>query len=252
MIHRTAILALTLAAIARPVHAQAPARTLIPLVRGNDGSEMALDPVTLSRTPDSTFVVQLVTRFPTPLSVGGVTNADRELDVEEVDCRGNRSRPLASVLFLHDTLVAAASLPREWKAVVADSSPELAPACAVIAQTFASLPVDYELERTDDPPTLANRDAIDQLREAEFRRLIPETKSDGQALFRFRVTPAGEVDTATVRALDGSHAAFVDAGRRVVEAMRFTPGRVAGHPVSVWLTLPVTFVQMPADEPTSR
>ena len=93
-------------------------------------------------------------------------------------------------------------------------------------------------------PELINRSWVG----AELGRRTPQAfrGMGGSVVVRFRILEDGSVDPESVEAVGASlpeslRAEVEAAAEMVVEGMRFRPGMVAGRPVRVWVTQPISF-----------
>jgi len=121
-----------------------------------------------------------------------------------------------------------------------------------IATTVEAVPappadgaVAFELSEVDVAPELANRGEVAAALSRLYPPLLRDAGVHGQVVLRFRVTPEGTVDRALVDVESASHDAFIEAAHRALAETRFTPARVDGEPVSVWVTLPMAFALDP-------
>ena len=64
---------------------------------------------------------------------------------------------------------------------------------------------------------------------------------EGEVLAQFVVDEQGVADMSTFKALESTDAAFTDAVRTALPAMRFTPAEIGGHPVKQVVQQPFTF-----------
>jgi TonB family protein len=114
--------------------------------------------------------------------------------------------------------------------------------CAFLTQSFAArLPVEEGAD-ADRQPELVNPAAV-RLRAAREAQAIlrgSETALPDVAV-RFRVTPQGQVERASIRVLSPVAPEIADAARRVAASMHFTPARLRGVAVAVWVSRAVRF-----------
>jgi len=105
-------------------------------------------------------------------------------------------------------------------------------------------PVDegtYELSAVEEQPSLSNSSEVQRQLARQYPPLLRDAGVVGTVTLRMRVLEDGHVDPESISVENTTHDAFADAAKRVVEKMRFRPAKVGGHPVKVWVTLPVTF-----------
>jgi TonB family protein len=207
-----------------------------------DGTVLSIDSVTVDRTGDSTFVVRTALRFPRRIALASGDTVDREVDTEELDCAGVRSRPLLSHEFDGEELVAMTILSRRWAPVAPGRRAVFDASCAwLLGGSATRLRRSYWLEDVEEQPELVNRAAVSGALSREYPPQLRASGQTGTVLLRFRVMEDGKADRRTVSVEQVSHPDFADAAVRVVYAMRFRPARLNRRPVPVWVTLPVTF-----------
>jgi TonB family protein len=98
-----------------------------------------------------------------------------------------------------------------------------------------------ELSEVDEQPQLLNRDSISSRLSRNYPPLLRDAGVEGNATVRLRVQRDGSVDQESIQVENATHPMFGEAASRVVERMRFSPAKVHGEPVPVWVTLPVGF-----------
>jgi protein TonB len=99
----------------------------------------------------------------------------------------------------------------------------------------------YELSAVEEQPALSNSSEVQRQLARNYPPLLRDAGVVGTVTLRMRVLEDGHVDPESISVESSTHDAFADAAKRVVEKMRFRPAKVGGHPVKVWVTLPVTF-----------
>ncbi|MFL5385542.1 MAG: energy transducer TonB [Longimicrobiaceae bacterium] len=240
---RAGALALLLACAAAPLSAQAPdSARWKTLVTGADGTVLAIDSPTVSRTGDSIFTVRTSLRFPRRVVLASGDTVDREVDTEELDCRGDSARPLLSEEFDGKERVAVTILSEKWAPVAAGRRAVFDAGCVWLLGGFAArLPRSYWLVDVEEQPVLVNHDAVFSALRREYPFRLRESGQTGTVTLRFRVMEDGRPDRASVRVEQFTHPGFSEAAVRVVYAMRFRPARVRGRPVPVWVGMPVQF-----------
>ncbi|MFL5385543.1 MAG: TonB family protein [Longimicrobiaceae bacterium] len=238
-----ALALLLLACAAAPLSAQAPdSARWKTLVTGADGTVLAIDSPTVSRTGDSIFTVRTSLRFPRRVALASGDTVDREVDTEELDCKGDSARPLLSEEFDGEELVALTMLSRNWAPVAAGRRAVFDASCAWLLGGFAvRLRRSYALGEVEETPELINRQAVGAALAREFPPRLRASRESGTITLSFRVMDDGRADRASVRVEQFTHPDFAQAAVRVVYAMRFSPARIHGVAVPVWVTLPVTF-----------
>jgi len=248
---RTTILLCTLLLRVPPLAAQAPASPpgLLGVARGSDGTEVLIDPASVTRSGDSTFVASTVTRF--SAAVGARRRADREVETAELDCARDRSRGMTWALYLGDQPVSGDTLEYTWKPVAEDWLPVSRAICGVLLASFASLPVEREGDAVDQPPVfLPPTEAV----RAQYRRhgFPGGGRWSGTALARVRIGTDGVPDAAGARILWASRREFAEALRFQLSLARYTPARMHGEAVPVWLTVGVEYSVHCGNDPEGR
>jgi TonB family protein len=239
-----ALALLLLAVVAAPLAAQvmSPRAAWRTLLTGEDGTVVSIDSATVDRTGDSTFTVRTAVRFPRRVALASGDSVDREVDTEELDCAGARSRPLISEVYAGEALVRMSALSKAWTPVGPGRRAVFDASCAFLLGGFgARLQRTYEESMVDEQPVLVNREAVSAALGREYPRDLRAMGLTGRVLLRFRVLQDGRADRPSVRVEEVTHPDFADAAVRVVYAMRFRPARLNGRAVAVWVTLPVVF-----------
>jgi TonB family protein len=239
------LLAVVVAASPLAAQAEPPAGRWLTVLTDAGGTVVSIDSASISHSRDSTFVVRTAVRFPQPVQLEGSLAIDREVDAEELDCAGVRTRGLRSVLHLDTAVVRRLELTRAWTPVTESRRPLFDARCAFLLGSFAAaLPTGYELSAVDEEPELENRGAVASAIVREFRQTLRSGRS-GVASIRMRIGADGGVDPATIRVVESTHPDFTGPAARVVRVMRFRPARVGGAAVPAWVTLPVSFSMQP-------
>ena len=244
MSRASALALLLLAVVAAPLAAQAssPAAGWRTLLTGEDGTVVSIDSATVDRTGDSTFSVRTAIRFPRMIHMAAGDSVDREVDAEEMDCAGARTRPHVSEVFAGETLVRTNLLSGEWGPVSPGRQAVFDASCAYLLGGFAArLRRSYDLSHVEEQPELINRSTVSSALSREYPRMMRATGQTGTVTLRFRVMEDGRVDRSSVSVMALTHPDFAEAAVRVVYVMRFRPARYHRLPVPVWVTLPVTF-----------
>lgn len=123
-------------------------------------------------------------------------------------------------------------------------------AALVLATVFAARPARaqaadslgaYELSAVEVQPEMQNRREVALYVQEYYPRELRRTREQGAVTLRFMIRPDGMVDDAHIIVENSSKAAFERPAVRVVRQMRFSPARLNGERVPVWVTLPITF-----------
>jgi periplasmic protein TonB len=99
----------------------------------------------------------------------------------------------------------------------------------------------YVLSEVDETPDLVNRDRIPEYIRRYYPRLLHDAGVEGTVSVRFVVGVDGRPEPSTIQVVSSSHDHFNSPGERVAAAMRFSPAKVAGTPVRVAVTMPISF-----------
>lgn len=235
-IHTRALVPLLLAC-AWPLAAQggSPGNRWHPVLTAEDGTIVEIDTASVSLDGDSVISMRTAYRFSSPMTLPSGEQVDREIDHADLDCAGVRIRPTEADLYLGDTLMASTPGLRSWAAVAPERRPVFDATCAFLLGGFTTRLRGRP--QTEVQPLLANREVVGRALQREYRVL----QMIGTVNVKFRVREDGTVDERTVTVLAQTDEAFAEPALRVVNEMRFRPARVAGWPVSIWVTLPVTF-----------
>jgi TonB family protein len=213
-----------------------------PVLRGDDGTTVAIDSANSRATGPTSFVVRTAVRFAAPMQLDGGRAADREIDVEEMDCGAGTSAGVVAGLYADTVLVQAEALPQAWAPVAEARKPVFEASCAFLLGPFSGgIAQQYELSAVEEQPELSNRDAVARALSHEFPEDMRQMGASGAVTVRFRVLANGAMDPGTIDVTASTHPGFNMAARRVAAVMRFRPARVNGIAVPVWLTIPITF-----------
>lgn len=100
---------------------------------------------------------------------------------------------------------------------------------------------EYEISAVEEPPRLINRDEVAR----ELGRSYPAEErragTGGEVTLRLRVLASGVVDPESITVVASTNPVFDQPARTVAAMVRFTPARVNGRPVVVWVTQPLQF-----------
>ena len=126
-------------------------------------------------------------------------------------------------------------------AACAPAQPAASPAPASGTEAPAGRDRPYLLSEVDVQPVLLNREEVVRAMRANYPTLLRDAGVEGTATLRFVVGADGVPERSSIQAVSTTHPDFGPGGERVVAAMRFSPARLGGAPVRVYLTLPVSF-----------
>ncbi|MBV9108047.1 MAG: energy transducer TonB [Gemmatimonadetes bacterium] len=209
-----------------------------------DGTSLSIDSVSLSRIGDDTY--DLIAIYQYGQDLARQNGFEQMLEMEQVDCAGNRVRHVAKHVYhnaFERPIADRDSTAGTWMAAGDQELPLLKAICGTLQRSFAaSLPLEYGLAEVQRQPSIANPDDVRRSITAAYPRLLHDAGVTGMATLYMRVRPDGRVDH--VRVVATTQDAFSEAAMRVADAMRFTPAEKDGHPVAVWVTLPVTFTMV--------
>jgi protein TonB len=209
-----------------------------------DGTSLSIDSVSLSRIGDGMY--DLIAIYQYGHDLAQQNGFEQMLEMEQVDCAGNRVRHLAKHVYhnaFERPIADRDSTSGTWIAAGEQELPLLKAICGTLQRSFAaSLPLEYGLAEVQQKPGLANPDEVRRSIATEYPTLLHDAGVTGMATLYMRVRPDGRVDH--VRVVATTQDAFSEAALRVAETMRFTPAEKDGHPVAVWVTLPVTFTMV--------
>jgi TonB family protein len=162
--------------------------------------------------------------------------------IERANQRGER-HPEELVDFVDTTAAPAAhgeALPDFVDSAVAESRRET-PADSNGPRALPPDDSTLELSAVDVQPALLNRAEV----AAGLSRFYPPVLRDagvtGWVSLRMRVRSDGSVDVSSITVEESTHFAFSAAAKRWAMSMRFSPARVGGKHVPVWVNIPVTF-----------
>lgn len=99
----------------------------------------------------------------------------------------------------------------------------------------------FEMGEVDELPRIQNAREVSRMVSRVYPPGLRDAGVTGHVVARFQVTERGSVDPATIDIQAATHSGFSDSARMVVERMRFEPAVIDGHPVSTWMTVPMTF-----------
>lgn len=99
----------------------------------------------------------------------------------------------------------------------------------------------YDSGVVEEQPRLLNRVEMNREIARHYPRGLRRRRVGGTVVLRFAIRRDGTADPERIAVQSATNAAFVDAAAKVVPRMRFSPATLDGIPVTVWVTLPVTF-----------
>lgn len=95
-------------------------------------------------------------------------------------------------------------------------------------------------EDVEERPVL-NRDGLARTMERYYPSVLRESRMAGRVVIELIVDEDGRVRANSARVVDATHPAFGEAALRAVERFRFRPAKMAGVPVPVRVTIPITW-----------
>jgi TonB family protein len=217
---------------------------LLQVVASSGGVVLSVDSSTVVRTGESSFLADAIYQFPadTAQHVG----ADRQVESQEMDCAGMRIRGRTTSHYLAGSVVPVTSTngtypwsTQRWEAVGEDELPIIQVLCQFLAGSFAAMPVTREAGSVDTPPELLNGHDVAREMSRQYPRAARDAGIGGQAIVRLQITPEGRADS--LRTIWATRDDFAATAMRVIRNMRFRPAKDHGNPVTVWVTMPVTF-----------
>jgi TonB family protein len=214
----------------------------IEVTRDASGMRVSVDSASLERTAESSWLV--ATRFEfserMPMERGGA--ADREVDLEEVDCAAARSRTLATALLLGDSTVLSRRMSGRWQNVSADRQTLFQSRCAFLRESFAArLDVVGDVSRVEVRPALVNGSEVQRSLVRNYPAELRNAERSATVSLVVVLDVEGRPLPGTIEVLESGDAAASAAARRVLEGMRFRPARVGGRAVPVRVVLPIVF-----------
>lgn len=95
-------------------------------------------------------------------------------------------------------------------------------------------------EDVEESPVL-NRDGLARTMERYYPSVLRDSRMAGRVVIELIVDEDGRVRASSARVVDATHPAFAEATLRAVERFRFRPAKMAGVPVPVRVTIPITW-----------
>ncbi|HEX6750147.1 MAG TPA: energy transducer TonB [Longimicrobium sp.] len=136
-------------------------------------------------------------------------------------------------------LLAAMTMPRAASAQACDSLVATQPA----AEPASPGDSVFALEQVDARPQLINVGNVAMAMARNYPREQRDAGTSGCAVVRVEVRPNGRA--GKIEVLYATIPAFGRGAIAVVRQMHFHPATREGHPVAVWMTLPLTFQLQP-------
>jgi TonB family protein len=121
-------------------------------------------------------------------------------------------------------------------AEAADSTPAAPPPSAATDTV-------YEVDMVEVAPRLRNPSVLARALERGYPIVLRDARQSGRVLVRFRVDSRGRVDEA--RVLTSTDRRFDEPTLDAIRLLRFSPARVAGLPVAVWVVQPIEWYVSP-------
>jgi TonB family protein len=228
----------------RPGTAQADSLAVVwRTVLETDGARLAVDSAMVDRLDeDSTFFVRTGSFLTPPVQLSDGSRIDQEIDIQHVDCRRPRVRGVVAQLFSGETLVEVRPLSDRWEELPPERQPGWQAVCSFALQGYlprsgatADLPQGRE-----DLPSLLDARAVQEAVRREYPRELRAARISGDVSVHFRVLASGRIDPRRIDVYSATPG-FAEAARRVAAGVRFRPARVGGHPVPVWVSMPISF-----------
>ncbi len=92
----------------------------------------------------------------------------------------------------------------------------------------------------EERPVL-NRDGLSRTMERFYPSIMRDSRTPGRVLVQLIVEADGTVRPGSAQVVEATHAAFSEATLRAVERFRFRPAMMAGVPVPVRVTIPISW-----------
>lgn len=97
----------------------------------------------------------------------------------------------------------------------------------------------YELSAVEEQPRPRNIADLRRQLERNYPPLLRDARVTGTVQVRFRVMEDGTIDPSSITVSSSTHEQFNDPSIRSVQRLRFSPAKVNGRPVKVWVELPI-------------
>lgn len=128
-----------------------------------------------------------------------------------------------------------------------EAPPPVAVAAVPVAPPTGDDVNGYELGAVTEFPRLRNPQVFMRALEREYPPALRQAGHGGLVHVRFRVEPDGTPRDPVIT--HTSDPAFVEPTLRALAVMRFTPARLNGRPVPVWVNQPIQWAVMPEPDP---
>jgi TonB family protein len=97
----------------------------------------------------------------------------------------------------------------------------------------------YEMSAVEELPRPRNTADLARALQRNYPPLLRDAGVTGTVQVRMRVMEDGSVDAASISVTSSTHEQFNDPSIRSVQRLRFSPAKVNGRPVKVWVELPI-------------
>jgi TonB family protein len=114
----------------------------------------------------------------------------------------------------------------------------------VPASPAASTPPDeqtFELAGVEELPRPTNMADFHRALRRGYPPSLRQARVSGMVQVRFRLLEDGRVDPESITITRSDNEQFNDPTRRVIRALQFSPAKVNGRPVKVWIEMPITW-----------
>jgi TonB family protein len=111
---------------------------------------------------------------------------------------------------------------------------------------------NYELSAVEVQPQLQNRDEVQRMLARTYPPALRDSGVVGHVTVSFRILEDGTVDPEGITVEQASRPEFAPAAVACVRTLRFSPARIGGRAVKVWVHLPITYKLMEKSPPRSR
>ncbi|HEV3051347.1 MAG TPA: TonB family protein [Longimicrobium sp.] len=97
----------------------------------------------------------------------------------------------------------------------------------------------YEMSAVEELPRPRNTADLARALQRNYPPLLRDAGVTGTVQVRMRVMEDGSVDASSISVTSSTHEQFNDPSIRSVQRLRFSPAKVNGRPVKVWVELPI-------------
>ena len=98
-------------------------------------------------------------------------------------------------------------------------------------------------QEPDTQPELLNARALPRIISREYPVSMRGRRAAANVAVRMKILEDGTVDSSSISVEESPEPDFNAPAVRVAMQMRFRPATLAGEPVQVWVTMPVTFIR---------